>query len=710
MTAECFNIMDLYNVCQARAELLRKTAHAHFCVWWDRFTAARDRFSQSSEASGRPSAAGSGGEGAYQFLEAAGREMLAQSFAYALTHEARFAEQAIELAELVCGVDDWLNPRHEDIYPELRADLGFATLCIQLAASLGWLQDVLARDQKRLLLDTLHDRGRVIYEDTLSGAWWGDAPNSNWTSHLMHGLGSAGLALWTYKPDAARSWVALVTERMRRMLDLAADEGAGIEGIGYFMGCYASILEYGTELRNVVGEDLFDHPFWARCSLFPLYHTLPDLSGRTPVGDTHYPGLTGSTLLAGVAREARDGIAQWQVHRIFERVDLERLSIWDLLFYDPSVQETLPDSLPPCRVFHSVQIASFRSGWDADAVYLHFHGGSNTWSHCHLDLNSFTLAAYGERLAIDHGSWGYTPHYFRVVEPQISTAWHNCVVVDGADQRQAPRYRMSYDPTEGGECYSLLGDHYSCAGAIVIRGDATLAYADMLDRCWRDVVYLKPDRFVIYDRLIANGARVQRHIQWLLHSQMPMVDLGSRVEIRGEKATLVVQPVLPVGWRCRFPDRLARVHAQGTAELRESHCLSIYPEWVHIWNESPAKPPYPQWDARGGERVYGPDYQFLVVLSPVKAGAALEWAVERLQGNGVDGVRIREGDAVDTVLFKRFGGTYALAGVSSDADTVVLRQKKGELTSWVMVRGTHLDVGGQYVVRETSPVSMAQDL
>ena len=623
MSNNCCQSADLYGVRQTRDELLARAELPYFRNWWADFARAREQELRAPTAAGGASAD-------HASVMAASREMLAQSFAYAMTTDVRHARRAGELADLICASAEWLDPRHADIYPELRADLGYATLCIQLAVSLGWLADALEPDRQTRLLDTLHDRAAVIYEDALRGAWWGDAPNSNWTSHLMHGLGAAGLALWSHRRESARSWTALATARMQRMLDLAAQEGAGIEGIGYYMGCYASILEYATELRSVTGgctpsgESLFQHPFWSRCSLFPLYHTLPDLSGRTPVGDTHYPGLTGSTLLAGVAREARDGLAQWQAERILERAEPGVLTIWDLIFYDPSLPARSPEELPPCRFFPSVQSASFRSGWDRDAVYLHFHGGSNTWSHCHLDLNAFTLAAYGERLAIDHGSWGYTPHYFRVVEPQISTAWHNCIVVDGADQRQAPRYRMSYDPTEGGDCCSTLGDHLSCAGIEAIRGDATSAYGDTLDRCWRDVVYLKPDRFVILDQLIANGARVQRHIQWLLHSELPMSDHGAYVEVRGESAALVIQPVLPLGWRCRFPDRLARAHAQAGTEVRESCCLSIYPEWVHIWNESPANPAYPRWDARGGQRVYGPDYAFLVVLSPIRSGGPLD--------------------------------------------------------------------------------------
>jgi hypothetical protein len=276
---------------------------------------------------------------------------------------------------------------------------------------------------------------------------------------------------------------------------------------------------------------------------------------------------------------------------------------------------------------------------------------------------------------------------------------------------------MSYDPTEGGDCYALLGQHLSCSGIEMIRGDASSAYADMLDRFWREVVYLPPDRFVIYDNLLTNGARVQRHIEWLLHSEHPMVyraessrpGVGDHVEVRGAKAKLIVQPLFPEGWRCRFPDRLARAHARG-GEIREATCLSVFPEWIHIWNESPSKPPYPQWDARGGVRVYGPDYAFLVVLTPLKAGSAIDWQAQPLQAPGVEGVRLVRGDQVDTVIFRRFGGPYALGEVTSDADKLVIREEGGQIRSVAVARGTQLVYKGQAVIDEAQPTSCAMDL
>ena len=141
-------------------------------------------------------------------LGAASAEMLELAFAYVLTGEARYAARARDLAASICADDTpWVDPRHAEIYPELNADLRFASVCIDLSVALGWLADALPGEDAERILDVLAARGEVIYDDTLRGAWWGDALNSNWTSHLMHGLGAAALALLPSRPEIAQPWV-----------------------------------------------------------------------------------------------------------------------------------------------------------------------------------------------------------------------------------------------------------------------------------------------------------------------------------------------------------------------------------------------------------------------------------------------------------------------------------------------------------------------
>jgi hypothetical protein len=113
---------------------------------------------------------------------------------------------------------------------------------------------------------------------------------------------------------------------------------------------------------------------------------------------------------------------------------------------------------------------------------------------------------------------------------------------------------------------------------------------------------------------------------------------------------------------------------------------------------------------RCGVRVYGPDYAFLVVLTPLRSGAEIDWQAQPLQAPGVEGVRIVKGDQIDTVILKRFGSPYVLGEVASDADKVVIREAAGQVRSVAVAHGTRLDYRKRTLIAESQPVSRAIEL
>jgi hypothetical protein len=594
----------------------------------------------------------------------------------------------------------WLYSGHAEMYPEDPADLTTAETTKACANAVSWTWPLLTEDERRGFIEMIAERGgRPIYEGATQGCWWGTALSSNWTAVLNSGLGFAALMLQAIDPEKAAAWLSFARARIVEMLDLAQEEGAGIEGPGYWLYCFGSIQDLVEALRNVNRDDLYAHPFWRRCSRFLPYLALPDLSAWVNYADTGYRGLGGSAFFHGVAARVQDPLAQWFGNQILER---ESGGTWkNLLYYDPSVPERPVSEEPPCRFFRSTHLASFRSSWDADAVFMLFRGGSNAWSHTHLDLNSFFLTAYGERLAAEPGPEHYSLAYWHSIQPVVATAGHNCIVVDGGHQRVPPQYAMSYDLEEAGDCYSRLSDHLSSDDLEMIRGDASSAYGDTLERAWRDVVYLKPDVFVIFDDLLAHPVRTQRNFEWLLHSECPLADTEGGIEARGESARLLIQPIFPRGWEHKYvPGKTVPY-----ADHKPLHCVSIRPYWHHKWNVNPRRSPYPHWDPRGdAEPLYSRDCQYLVVLQALRSDAEPRFEIEALEERGAKGVRLTSGDETAVVLFNHEGGTVELGGVTTDAEKVVVR-RRSDRTLWAIVRGTALVVDGHEVFREPLPSS-----
>jgi len=663
MQSQEFQKIDFCGVWKNRDAILKKTELPRFSAWWERLME--------------------------QLRSVENPSLETVAFAYAVTGDEDLGQKAIRMfREALPGYIPLGGAK--EYYPELEADLSTASACKTLAYAYSFLYPLLKSEDKQAIFSEFRERGGgVIYRETLAGAWWGNAPNSNWCSHLHSGLGLSGLVLMEDDEEEAQKWVDTATKTMTTMLDLA-EEGAGIEGPGYWGFCYRSVQELVEALKNTNKADLYFRRFWEHCVEFPLYMSRPDKSGLINFGDTGYSGLGSSYFFYAIANVLQHGLAQWFGDCISER---SSPSIWDLIYYAPSVTPTPPNHLPTCRFFKSVHVASFRSSWEEDAAFFILKGGSNSWSHCHLDLNSFFIDAYGERLVVDPGPGQYSIHYFTSVEPEVSTSWHNTIVVDGSDQRQPPRYRMSFDLEEGGDAYCRLSDYFSNDQIAMIRGDATTANGDYLEKFFRDVVYLKPDCFVIYDDIRALETRTQRHFQWLLHSELPVAELArvrenedGTAEIQGDKGKLVIHPVLPIKHNYKFPP--PRVSSKG--ESNQIFCFSLRPQWHHLWNVSPSRSPYPQWDARANGPLYGRDVQFLVVLSVMQRDEKYTRTVKPIVMQNLHGVEIITGNEIDRVYFNPYGSPFEIDGVASDGEKVVIREKDGEIVSWAVMRGQKL--------------------
>lgn len=693
---------DLWGVRRDCERLTANTQHPLFADFWQATLAKLET------NLGSPLAAE--GEGAAR-VRAVSEVMQSHAFAYPLTGDERHAARALEGLEIIrnepCA---WNFIEHNEMYPQDTADLMTAEITKSCANTVSWLWPLLADGQRAEYLAMIAERGgQAIYSGAMAGCWWGNALNSNWTAVLNSGLAFAALAqkLGT-DPNFQRAatdretpggklgsvpsfndWLAFARARTLEMLDLAAEEGAGVEGTGYWLYCFGSLQDLVEALRNVTGENLYEHRFWQVCSRFLPYLALPDWSAWVNYADTGYQGLGGSVFFHGVASRTGDPLAQWYGNELLRR---EGQPSWkNLVYFDPEVPEQPVAQEPTCRFFKSIHLASFRSDWSDDATYLFFKGGSNAWSHTHLDLNSFFLTSRGERLATEPGPEHYSLAYWHSIQPVVSTSHHNCIVVDGAHQRVPAQYAMSYDLEEAGDCYSRLSDHVSTDWLEMIRGDAGSAYGDQLARAWRDVIYLKPEVFVIFDDLIGHEVRCQRNFEWLLHSECELHDVegdhvGRTIEARGEKASLFIQPLFPDRWEHKFITGRDIPYA----EHKPLHAVSIRPYWHHKWNVNPAKSPYPHWDVRGDATpLYDNTCQYLIVLSAVGAGEQPPYALERLECGSAKGVRLsREGEEI-LVVFNHAQALVTLGDLQTDAEKAVLRLTTGE-PQYEVVRGTKL--------------------
>jgi heparin/heparan-sulfate lyase len=207
-----------------------------------------------------------------------------------------------------------------------------------------------------------------------------------------------------------------------------------------------------------------------------------------------------------------------------------------------------------------------RSSWDDDATYLFFKCGDRFTAHQHLDVNHFLIFKH-EELAGDGGYYdGFgTPHD---VNYHLRSIAHNTVLVLDPAERWPGIRAGEVTGNDGGQHHNWAHHNGAVPDAgewqrqksacdiadllafedhgdwLYVAGDATRAYSsNKLEHFTRQIVYLRPDTFVIFDRVKSKRPEFKK--TWLLQALRKPEQLGGRLIITNGKGRLFMQTLLP---------------------------------------------------------------------------------------------------------------------------------------------------------------------
>ena len=165
-----------------------------------------------------------------------------------------------------------------------------------------------------------------------------------------------------------------------------------------------------------------------------------------------------------------------------------------------------------------------RSGTTVEDTFASFKGGAVFDNHQHYDENTFIIYKKGFQ-AVDSGTRGNgSPHHL-LYYPQ--TVAHNAILIRGFQEPVAKHWYPSNGPKlpenvwmDGGQNKRTVAkplpfaatDSYTITG-----GDATACYApEKCKEAVRQFVYIKPDYFVVYDRV--ESVKEDQDKVFLLHT------------------------------------------------------------------------------------------------------------------------------------------------------------------------------------------------
>ena len=212
-----------------------------------------------------------------------------------------------------------------------------------------------------------------------------------------------------------------------------------------------------------------------------------------------------------------------------------------------------------------------RSSWEPDATYFYFKCGPRFTAHQHLDVGHFLIYRH-EQLAGDGGVYDAfnsshcCNYYLR------SIAHNTLLVYDPAEKFPDGIRACPKSFNDGGQAYPWLntpvghnggvadvpawqknrklldiGEMLACddAGAwLYVAGDCTRAYAPQkLEAFTRQIVFLRPGTFVIFDRVKSKNAGFKK--TWLLQTMKTPTGTAPDLVVTNGKGKLFIQTLLP---------------------------------------------------------------------------------------------------------------------------------------------------------------------
>lgn len=194
---------------------------------------------------------------------------------------------------------------------------------------------------------------------------------------------------------------------------------------------------------------------------------------------------------------------------------------------------------------------AMRSNWSRDANYLGFRFGPIGMGHQHQDKLGVVIWAWGRSIVFNTGGGNYEQSKWRTWA--TSTYGHNCMIVDGMAQN---RPTTSADPWHDPDLISQgpIDGHWQSNSAFDFAsgvysegyGPQRLQPASQQ----RDVLFLKPDLFIIADRMRPNEPQPHAYqARWQLLTTNTRIDPATHAleTTDAGQPNLVIIPLLADG-------------------------------------------------------------------------------------------------------------------------------------------------------------------
>ena len=505
-----------------------------------------------------------------------GPEAAASAFVFLMTKEPRYRDLAKKCLDASLRF-------YDECFQEKKSVNWYSTSRVHATMAWDWLYNYMTEQERQETMSRLVSAvDRVlkvkpaIYRENMSGYNTGfyGVRNCLW----FIGCTAYGTGI---ESERVNEWLVWGHDENHKMLEhrrtaCGKDGGGASPTLGYIFGAYPwAEQNYFYTWLSSTGENIapnWPHSAWlARYVIWnwieaepaPLefgYGDTPHTTNRLPIGQlyTHMANirhLYGESLpeAAALARHVQEKLprrsysSSWFIYP-FLLTSLEK---------SPSASD--PKDIPSAFHFEPMGQVFMRSGDRPDDTYCLFTCGGILSQHRHFDALNFVIYHRGH-LALDSGTrylefdnGQHLANYF------AQTVAHNCVVIHQPGEPPARYWGGTVEGNHGGQHKQLgsvlkafeVTDHY-----VYVAGDATACYQhgvvkregqlDLPEKCalaTRQLVFLKPDRFVIFDRVYTTRPEYRK--QWLLHTANEPIVNGNALRADRGTGRLFCRTLLP---------------------------------------------------------------------------------------------------------------------------------------------------------------------
>ena len=488
------------------------------------------------------------GDSTMNEANSAAREMIRRmqncAYAYLLTGNEAFGRFAVKAAVKLSEwdyKDDSLNSY--DMYKgndQVHREIAYKT-----AMSYDWVYNIMTDSERKAVQDMIVGRLTYRYKNYYNHNMLDltkSLPGSPFDSHGWTSIAYIGIIAYVLKDDVAEAeqWFKdSVPLYATLMPPWSYQDGGWCQGSSYWGW---STIESTKELSDVLSLggviDLYKKAVARNENLWTLYTYPNGTYGSFGDGSGGYLAEDFTAIrqsMYELAHFNNDGLALWIAQQQGGHI---HYNIWNYYTADTVTEPMPPDNLPLGYCFNDVGWAVMTNDLkSADRIHMTFKSSRyGSFNHSHADQNAFVIQAYGKELAVNSGYYdSYNTSHDRNITRQSFA--HNTITINGGTGQ------IIHDINAKGDIAEFV-NHIDFDS---VTGRAAEAYGGKLNRFDRNIVYLRPNVYIVVDDLEAKTGE-QAEFEWRLNSKTDFSNIDGRqnaVSIKSDDVNLKTEIVYP---------------------------------------------------------------------------------------------------------------------------------------------------------------------